>query len=80
MAGGLSVILLNAGLLALSTKPVDEATPYGFLAAAFFAGFSVDQFLHRVRAIGETTYGTRPSRPDSQLDGRDTGTNNADAS
>jgi hypothetical protein len=61
MAGGVSLIFLNAGLLALDAKP-DGGAAYGYLAAAFFAGFNVDRFLQHVEEIGQTTFGIKPTR------------------
>jgi hypothetical protein len=61
MAGGISLVFLNAGLLSLDAKPAG-GSPYGYLAAAFFAGYSVERFLDRLSEIGQSTHGIKQPR------------------
>jgi hypothetical protein len=61
-AGGVSYVILSAGLLVLDSSQNEHAMPFGYLALAFIAGLNVDRFLHRIEEIAQTAWGIRPSR------------------
>jgi hypothetical protein len=62
VSGFVSCIFLRAGLLALSSTPKPDATPYGYLAVAFIAGYNVDFFMKKIEAIAQELWGIDRSR------------------
>jgi len=62
ISGFASCVFLQAGLLALSSTPKPDATPYGYLAVAFIAGYNVDFFMKKIEAIAQELWGIDRSR------------------
>ena len=62
ISGFASCVFLQAGLLALSSKPDANATPYGYLAVAFIAGYNVDFFMKKIETIAQELWGIDRSR------------------
>ncbi len=59
--GGVSYILLKAGLLVLEAVPEEGGSPYGFLALAFVAGFNVSKFLRKIEDVAKSLWGIEKS-------------------
>ena len=62
ISGFASCIFLQAGLLTLSSTPEPNATPYGYFAVAFIAGYNVDFFMKKLEAIAQELWGIDRSR------------------
>lgn len=62
ISGFASCVFLQAGLLALSSKPDPDAMPYGYLAVAFIAGYNVDFFMKKIETIAQELWGIDKSR------------------
>jgi len=62
ISGFASCVFLQAGLLALSSKPDPNAMPYGYLAVAFIAGYNVDFFMKKIETIAQELWGIDKSR------------------
>lgn len=60
--GGISFVVLKAGLLLLSAQPDNAASSYGFLAVAFIAGLNVDRFVQRLEEAAKAAFGIEKSR------------------
>lgn len=60
--GGISFIVLKAGLLLLNAHPQDGSTSYGFVALAFIAGFNVDRFVQRLEEVAKSAFAIEKSR------------------
>lgn len=60
--GGISFVVLKAGLLLLDAEEGTEGLNYGFLALAFIAGFNVDRFVKRMEEAAKATFGIDLSR------------------
>lgn len=66
--GGVSYVLLSAGLLVLDSSQNQQPMPHGYLALAFVAGLNVDRFLNRVEEMAQSAWGIRPSRTSEAKD------------
>jgi len=62
ISGFASTIFLQAGMLALSSKPEFGNTPYGYYAIAFIAGYNVDFFMKKIEHIAKELWGIEKSR------------------
>lgn len=62
ISGFASSIFLQAGLLALSSKPQLDGTPYGYFAIAFIAGYNVDFFMKKLEHVAKELWGIEESR------------------
>lgn len=62
VVGGVSYVILKAGLLVLEAAPDDGSSHFGFLAVAFVAGLNVDKFLEKVEDITQSMWGIKKSR------------------
>ena len=60
--GGISFVVLKAGLLLLSAQPEDGSSSYGFMAVAFIAGLNVDRFVQRLEDAAKAAFGIEKSR------------------
>jgi hypothetical protein len=60
--GGISYVILKAGLLLLDAEESTRDLNYGFLTLAFIAGFNVDRFVKRMEEAAKATFGIEPSR------------------
>ena len=60
--GGISYVVLKAGLLLLDAEESTGDLNYGFLTLAFIAGFNVDRFVKRMEEAAKATFGIEPSR------------------
>ena len=60
--GGISYVILKAGLLLLDAEESTGDLNYGFLTLAFIAGFNVDRFVKRMEEAAKATFGIEPSR------------------
>lgn len=60
--GGVSYVILKAGLLVLEAAPDDGSSHFGFLAVAFVAGLNVDKFLAKIEDIAQSMWGIEKSR------------------
>src|SRR5262249_55798481 len=60
--GGISFIVLKAGLLLLNAQSQSADSNYGFLALAFIAGLNVDRFVQRLEEAAKAAFGIEPSR------------------
>jgi hypothetical protein len=60
--GGVSFVILKAGLLVLEASPDGGSTHFGFLVVAFVAGLNVDRFLEKVEDIAQSMWGIQKSR------------------
>jgi len=71
ISGFASCIFLQAGLLALSSQPDPDAMPYGYLAAAFIAGYNVDFFMKKIEQVARELWGIEKSRASEDKDATD---------
>lgn len=62
VCGGVSYLLLKAGLLVLDSTPNAESNHIGFYVLAFIAGLNVDKFLCKIEEVAQTTWGIEKSR------------------
>jgi len=66
--GGISFVVLKAGLLLLDAEDGSGGLNFGFLALAFIAGFNVDRFVKRMEEAAKATFGIEPSRTTTDSD------------
>lgn len=66
--GGISYVILKAGLLLLDAEESTGHLNYGFLTLAFIAGFNVDRFVKRMEEAAKATFGIEPSRTAQESD------------
>jgi hypothetical protein len=66
--GGISYVILKAGLLLLDAEESTGELNYGFMTLAFVAGFNVDRFVKRMEEAAKATFGIEPSRTASDSD------------
>jgi hypothetical protein len=66
--GGVSYVVLKAGLLLLDAEEGAQDLNYGFLALAFIAGFNVDRFVKRMEEAAKATFGIDVSRVTKESD------------
>lgn len=59
--GGVSYIVLKAGLLVLEATPEEGGSPFGYLALAFVAGFNVSKFLRKIEDVAKSIWGIEKS-------------------
>ena len=62
ICGGVSCLVLKAGLLLLDASQPAGANELGFYAFAFVAGLNVDKFVSKVEDIAQATWGIEKSR------------------
>lgn len=66
--GGISYVILKAGLLLLDAEESTGDLNYGFLTLAFISGFNVDRFVKRMEEAAKATFGIEPSRTAQESD------------
>lgn len=66
--GGISFVVLKAGLLLLNAQPEDTSSSYGFMAVAFVAGLNVDRFVQRLEEAAKAAFGIEKSRTSTRED------------
>ena len=62
VCGGISYLLLKAGLLILDASKDQASNDIGLYALAFIAGLNVDKFLLKIEEIGNAAWGVDKSR------------------
>jgi len=62
ICGGISCLVLKAGLLILEANQQPGSTELGFYAFAVVAGLNVDKFVAKVEDIAQATWGIEKSR------------------
>jgi hypothetical protein len=67
--GGVSFVVLKAGLLLLNAEPGDSSSTYGFMAVAFIAGLNVDRFVQRLEDAAKAALGIEKSRTSTRDEG-----------
>lgn len=72
ISGFASTIFLQAGILALSSKPELGSTPYGYYAIAFIAGYNVDFFMKKIENVAQELWGIEKSRASQDKEASDT--------
>jgi hypothetical protein len=66
--GGISFVVLKAGLLLLNGAPADSSSSYGFMALALIAGLNVDRFVQRLEDAAKAAFGIEKSRTSTRDD------------
>jgi hypothetical protein len=70
ICGGISCLVLKAGLLLLEANPHPQSTELGFYAFAVVAGLNVDKFVSKVEDIAQATWGIEKSKTAKSADTR----------
>ena len=78
ITGGISWLLLKAGIVLLSASPTDSSAIYGYLAFALIAGYNVEHFLEKFEDIMQAVWGINKS--DQGSDNSSSEENDADNS
>lgn len=68
IAGGISWLFIQSGLLILNAIQKTDMGIYGFLALSFIVGYNVDRSMARLEKIAESVWGIKASRS-SNIDG-----------
>jgi hypothetical protein len=63
VVGGVSFLLLKAGLFVLQASTSGSTTPYSFLAIAFISGLNVDKFIEKIEQVTLTNWTSAKSNP-----------------
>lgn len=62
IAGAISYLFLEAGLLVLESSSNAGSSEMGFFALAFIAGFNVDKFVAKIEEVAKAVWGIEKTR------------------
>jgi H+/Cl- antiporter ClcA len=68
ISGGVSLIIIKAGLLVMESTFTQDASYYGIYALAFIAGLNVDRFLSKIEDLAKAAWSIDKSRSSQNSD------------
>ena len=68
VTGGISYLVIKAGLLVLEANLNEDSSHYGIYALALIAGLNVDRFLSKIEDLAKATWGIEKSRSSQNSD------------